>query len=354
VIRTLDHLVRSTHIARIYIYELTQCLGFEYPVQPISWNQRDLILYAISIGAREDDYDLIWEKSEKFQAFPTFPTVLPFKGAKTDVIDFARHFGGGRQPPGLPKFKVGKLVHASQYIEVLKPLPKVSGEGWTLTTKIVGIHESEKGLTLDNEMNILSPDGTVYARMILQALRIGSVANGVPFDKVTYARVEIPSNKPIESLGEPTCVAKAEGWRMQHALYRLNGDYNPLHIHPSVGKQFGFPGVVSHGLATYSMSARAILAKMCNNNPSALKSIFAHVSGLLIPGDSLNVNIWELGEGNEPNTTLIAFKSFAANTGVRCISEGVALIAKDSSDTTTTVTTPSATPSATVVPRSRL
>ena len=75
---------------------------------------------------------------------------------------------------------------------MLKPLPKVSGEGWTLTTKIVGIHESgayghlcdvffgaklvnvvvgripEKGLTLDNEMNILSPDGTVYARMIVR------------------------------------------------------------------------------------------------------------------------------------------------------------------------------------------
>jgi len=26
----------------------------------------------------------------------------------------------------------------------------------------------EKGLTLDNEMNILSPDGTVYARMIVR------------------------------------------------------------------------------------------------------------------------------------------------------------------------------------------
>ena len=64
----------------------------------------------------------------------------------------------------------------------------------------------------------------------------------------------------------------------------------------------------------------------------------------------VNVNIWELGEGNEPNTTLIAFESFAANTGVRCISEGVALIAKDSGAITTTVTTPSAT----VVPRSRL
>ena len=44
--------------------------------------------------------------------------------------------------------------------------------------------------------------------------------------------------------------------------------------------------------------------------------------------DSLIVKIWDLGFGSEPDTTLIAFESFATNTGVRCISEGVALITK--------------------------
>ena len=156
------------------------------------------------------------------------------------------------------------------------------------------------------------------------------MANGVPFDKVNYMRIELP--KPIKSLGEPTYTATAEGWHMQHVLYRLNGDYNPLHIgaffpfyvpgerslrttgpppsliihlhretgkhHPSssrikidptVGKQFGFPGVVSHGLAMYSMTARAILAKLCNNAPLALKSMFGQVTGApLIPGGELS------------------------------------------------------------------
>ena len=87
--------------------------------------------------------------------------------------------------------------------------------------------------------------------MKIQALRIGSVANGIPFDKVTYRRTELPSGKMIESLGEPTYVAKAEGWRMQHALYRLNGDYNPLHI----GMYFvcvKLPVVLRHSLSILS------------------------------------------------------------------------------------------------------
>ena len=86
--------------------------------------------------------------------------------------------------------------------------------------------------------------------MKIQALRIGSVANGIPFDKVTYRRTELPSGKMIESLGEPMYVAKAEGWHMQHALYRLNGDYNPLHI----GTYFvcvKLPVVLRHSLSFF-------------------------------------------------------------------------------------------------------
>lgn len=96
---------------------------------------------------------------------------------------------------------------------------------------------------------------------------------------------------------------------MQHALYRLNGDYNPLHIcllicffridpclvitlpslasrvlDPALGKELGFPGVIMHGVAMYSMTARAIVAKIANNDPSSLKSIYAYFSDALIPG----------------------------------------------------------------------
>ena len=53
---------------------------------------------------------------------------------------------------------------------------------------------------------------------------------------------------------------------------------------PDLGIELGFGGVIMHGAAMYSMVARAILVKMSNNDPSALKSVFAHFAGALIPG----------------------------------------------------------------------
>ena len=40
----------------------------------------------------------------------------------------------------------------------------------------------------------------------------------------------------------------------------LNGDYNPLHADPAVGKSMGFGGVILHGLCTWNMACQAILS----------------------------------------------------------------------------------------------
>lgn len=157
---------------------------------------------------------------------------------------------------------------------------------------------------------------------------------------------------------------------MQHALYRLNGDYNPLHIRmffpfsfyhhvqepesarhadPALGEELGIGGVILSGLNMVSMTARAIVFKIGSNDPDSLKSIYANFNGALFPGgtssllfstkflililcvlDGLDINIWELGEGpaEHEGSTLIAFDAYAVNTGKHCLTEGVAVIMK--------------------------
>lgn len=97
---------------------------------------------------------------------------------------------------------------------------------------------------------------------------------------------------------------------MQHALYRLNGDYNPLHIRtfflspsitpsknlsptarhadPALGEELGLGGVILSGLHMVSMTARAIVFKIGSNDPDALKSIYANFNGALFPGGVSN------------------------------------------------------------------
>ena len=48
----------------------------------------------------------------------------------------------GKPVEGLPKFDPNRVVHATQSIEILKPLPTVSGEGWLWKGRYTGISEN--------------------------------------------------------------------------------------------------------------------------------------------------------------------------------------------------------------------
>ena len=94
-----------------------------------------------------------------FAAFPTYPVVLflkglihpeslyqslftPVTGADQDVVNFTDHIRGSNTIKGLPTFDPRRIVHASQTIEILKPLPLISGPGWKLKKRLASIREN--------------------------------------------------------------------------------------------------------------------------------------------------------------------------------------------------------------------
>lgn len=70
-------------------------------------------------------------------------------------------------------------------------------------------------------------------------------------------------------------------------VYRLSGDYNPLHVEPSIGKGAGFGGPILHGLATYGFGARAVLKQVGGNDPTALKYVSARFTSPVKPGGAV-------------------------------------------------------------------
>lgn len=82
---------------------------------------------------------------------------------------------------------------------------------------------------------------------------------------------EIPGRQPDTVVEEQTSPNQA-------ALYRLNGDDNPLHIDTEFAGIGGFPQPILHGLCTFGVAAKQVLKTFGDGNPAAVKSIKVRVS----------------------------------------------------------------------------
>ena len=113
-------------------------VGYESEKIEVSYNKRDLLLYALGIGCRNKAEEIFYtfEEHDSFQAFPTFPVVLPFKGTETDVVPFPSPTLMSF-PPGLPIINPALILHAEEAIEIFQDLD-IDGGHFTKMNKIIG------------------------------------------------------------------------------------------------------------------------------------------------------------------------------------------------------------------------
>ncbi|KAG8994509.1 hypothetical protein FRB94_009828 [Tulasnella sp. JGI-2019a] len=304
--------------------DLNKAIGYQFQDQPVSWNRRDLILYAIGIGAKKDDFAFIYELDKSFAAFPTYPVILFVKGTSQDVVDFNEILSANRddKPPGLPRMPPEGIVHASQSIEIYRQLPVDSGSGWKLKKRVVGIHEIKSGIILDSEFTLIDPRGTPYCRMITSGLYRGVKGTGTKFSK-SIARC--PQGQPIPKERKPDYIFTESTSENQAIMNRLSGDYNPLHIDPTIGQRVGFGGVILQGLGNFGFGARAVLNVIGGGDPSALRAFGVRFASPVKPGDTLETSMWEVGERPD-NTIEISFITKNLTTNKICLDGGVAYV----------------------------
>ncbi|KAJ7337649.1 peroxisomal dehydratase [Mycena albidolilacea] len=301
---------------------LSKVVGYETPNQPVSWNKRDLLIYAAGVGAKADDLNVVYELDKSFAAIPTYPVVLSFKGDSQELNLFASRMG--KPPPGMPPVDLDKMLHGSQSIQILKDLPLASGPGWTWTTKYTGVVENKTGIILTAENLLLDPEKVVYAKLYSSFFYIGAKATGEKFSHVVAGP---PQAKAIPEDRKADWSVQDQTSAEQAMVFRLSGDYNPLHIDPAIGKAAGFGGTILHGLSTFGFGARALIKAIGGGDPRSLKFFGVRFTSPVKPGDALETEAWEVGPGPE-GTIEVAFVTKDLTSNKIVLGSGIAYIAK--------------------------
>jgi acyl dehydratase len=89
-------------------------------------------------------------------------------------------------------------------------------------------------------------------------------------------------------------------------IYRLSGDFNPVHADPRIASEAGFERPILHGLCTFAMAAWSAVRELAGGDATALESVSARFKAPVLPGQLLRTELWRDG-------TMVRFRSYAAD-----------------------------------------
>ncbi|MES2492554.1 MAG: MaoC/PaaZ C-terminal domain-containing protein [Pseudomonadota bacterium] len=237
----------------------------------------EAILYALGLGLGADPLDtgdLRFLDERALAVLPTFAVTLCTPGLWI------------RDPALGVDF--GKLVHAAQWAEFPNPLPpaaEVVG-----TAKVISLTDrgEGRGAVLVLERTIAdAASGALYCRLHQTLLLRGDGGFGGPPD---------PRASWTQPDRAPDAVAAIATSPRAALIYRLSGDWNPLHLDPAIAAKAGFPRPILQGLATYGIAGAGI-SRALGRDPAQMSHLACRFSGIVLPGDTLQFSVWR-DDGN--------------------------------------------------------
>ena len=269
-------------------------IGKELPAVEYEFTQRDIMLYALGIGAGADPEDLKFVYEGELEVLPTFGVVPPFP-ALFKIMDVEE-----------VDISLAAILHGEQYMEVKKyPLP-VKGK-LISRPRVANIYDKGKGALMELEVNTEDKKGELLFYNKFGVFIRGEGGFG-------GEKGPEPANEPPQR--DPDRVVEMKTLPQQALLYRLSGDYNPIHANPDFAQMSGFEKPILHGLCTFGFAGRAVLKEYCNNDPSVFHAIQVRFSRHVYPGESIVTEMWKESEDK------VLIRSKTKERGDYCLTNG--------------------------------
>jgi acyl dehydratase len=249
---------------------------------PFSWTSKDALLYAVSLGAGQDELAFSTENTAGVdqQVLPTFPVVL---GA-----------GGGGLMSAIGTFNPALLVHGQQAVTLHRTIPPAGSA--TVTSKVADMFDKGKAAVVVIVADVEMDGEPLYSTRSSMFIRGEGGWGG---DRGPSG----PQNEPPDRQPDHTITYQTSP--DQAFVYRLNGDRNPLHTDPSFAAAGGFDKPILHGLCSYGFTGRGLLHLLCDSDPAKFHHIEGRFASPVLPGEALTIKAWETAPGEAVFTTSV-------------------------------------------------
>eukprot|EP00347_Sterkiella_histriomuscorum_P021307 403334460 len=261
--------------------------GYKYPQKKLKFSDKDIILYSLAIGFGQDPlnrrhFKYIYENDPNFQAFCTLPVI---GGVSSGQISEEK------QIPGMQDFSPTQLLFGEQVIEIYQQVkPNVE---YSFDRRVLDISDKVKGLLLTKESKCTDDKGELVS-ISTQTIFIRGLGGFGDKGTIHLPCPKRPPTKPDKIVTEKIQANTA-------LIYRLTGDWNPIHIDLDLANLGGFEKPILHGLCSFGIAARIVYENYCmsqdlNNSgieeKESLRKIGARFTTPIYPGETLIVKLW--------------------------------------------------------------
>lgn len=246
----------------------TSVVGTALSPRTFQWDQTDVILYALGVGARPPAELSLLNEACGPTVLPTFALIANWWAVKDlrSVLDL------GSYP----------IVHSAQSLELRRPIGP--SDALSVQAQVSAVWDTGKHAAIELTGTGSDADGTVFlTRSLTMVLGAGG-----------FGGERGPRAEP-DPEGTPDALCDDLIRPEQAAIYRLSGDRNQLHIDPAAARKFGFDDVFLHGLCTLGFAARAVINEIGGGDPRVLTSLSCRFAKPVRLDAPLRTEMWRNG-----------------------------------------------------------